>query len=270
MEPIRIRFGISPCPNDTFLFYAITHQKIKTDPFIFEMEHHDIGTLNQLAREHVLDLTKVSLTQYAFLQQHYQLLSAGASFGKGVGPLVITSPHPPSDGTPWKIGLPGPFTTAHFLTTRWMPSAILVFLPFNQIFESLHSGEIDAGVIVHESRFTHQHHSFPFYCDLGQWWDQTFHLPLPLGGVILKKEWKSHAEAITKIIRDSLHYAQIFPQEPLESMLHYAHESSIAVLKQHVDLYVNEYTKDFGDAGRAAIALLLDESMSKSCSIQHH
>ncbi len=167
----KLCFGYSPCPNDTFIFYALAHQRIDTSPFDLEIQHHDIATLNQLAFEEKLDLTKVSFYTYGHIRKSYALLPVGAALGKGYGPLVLSQSSASQNPSNWKIGLPGRYTTAHLLAQLWNPQMKdPVFLPFHQIITELVEGRLDAGVVIHESRFTYEKYGLSLHTDLGHWW----------------------------------------------------------------------------------------------------
>ncbi|MBF0286818.1 MAG: 1,4-dihydroxy-6-naphthoate synthase [SAR324 cluster bacterium] len=255
----KLCFGYSPCPNDTFVFYALAHQLIDTAPFEFEIQHHDIATLNHLAFDRMLDLTKISLFTYGHIRQSYALLPVGAALGKGYGPLVLTSNTADRDPAKWKIGLPGRYTTAHLLAHLWNPEMRdPVFLPFHRIITELAAGRLDAGIVIHESRFTYEKQGLVLHTDLGCWWQEMTQLPLPLGGICVSRtfsvEIRHHLGAL---IKDSLEYAYDHPQESLDYIKQHAQENDEIALRQHIDLYVNEYTKNLGEEGIEAVEFLL-------------
>lgn len=258
----KITLGYSPCPNDTFLFHALANQRIKTPLFDFDVQHHDITSLNQLAFQSKLDLTKVSFFTFGHIRKQYALLPVGSALGKGYGPLILTSPHAQGDPQSWKIGLPGPHTTAYLLTQLLLPTVKeTVFLPFNQIISQMEKGELDAGVIINESRFTYEAHGLTLYKDLGEWWFQTTQLPLPLGCICISRQFSGEQrEQLSQMVRSSLEYAYQHPNESLQYIQDHAQESDEAVIKQHIELYVNEYSSDLGKEGKRAIQYLLDQA----------
>ncbi len=259
---IPIRFAYSPCPNDTYLFYALAHQIFDTDPFSIQIEHHAIDQLNALAQQQAVDATKVSLLAYGSVREHYSLLSCGAALGKGYGPVVVV--HPEADKNPnnWKLGLPGPHTTAHLLSRLWQPSLEeVLFLPFNEILTRLKARQLDAGVIIHESRFTYNQHGLLLHTDLGAWWQETHDLPLPLGVICMARRFTpEQREAMNALLLTSLDYAQSHPEEPLDYLKAHAQETDESALLQHIGLYVNEYTEELGEDGQEAIRYLLQQA----------
>lgn len=258
-----LKFGYSPCPNDTFLFYALAHAQIDTQPFAFDIRHHDITTLNKLALAHTYELSKVSLFLYGQIREKYALLPSGAALGKGYGPLILTSPHASSDPTQWKIGFPGQQTTAYLLGRLWQPSIKeTVFLPFSDIIQHLRDGKLDAGIVIHESRFTFEKYGLNLFLDLGAWWQETTNLPLPLGVICASRTLTvSQRGHLADIVRQSLHHAQAAPDAPLAYIKAHAQESADDnALKRHIGLYVNEYTEDLGDQGIEAIQYLLKKA----------
>ena len=252
----------SPCPNDTYIFYALAHQKIDTSPFHFHIEHCDIATLNQKARNGEIEVIKTSCVTYAFIEKNYKILPVGAALGKGYGPLVLTHEETSSQPHTWNnIALPGPYTTAHLLFKLWYPEhPEPQFLPFHQIIEQLALGRLDAGVVIHESRFTFQEHHLIQHIDLGKWWWEELSLPLPLGIICVRNTMSSqYQERITELIQESLDYAKSHTEEIMEYIRHHAQEKEEAAIKGHIDLYVNEFTRDLGDEGWLAVNKLLTE-----------
>lgn len=259
---MEITLAYSPCPNDTFIFYALAHHKIDTHPFTFNVVHHDIATLNKSAQNASIDVVKISCAAYGTIREDYNLLSSGAALGKGYGPLILTHKENTSDRKYWRnIALPGPHTTASLLTKRWFPDyPTPVFLPFNEIIDRLSSRQIDAGVVIHESRFTYEDYGLKLHTDLGQWWWITEGLPLPLGVICVKKEIATqHCQRLTELIRESLSYARDNRNEVMDYIRSHSQESDESVLNRHIELYVNEYTWDLGKVGQQAIQHLLQE-----------
>ncbi len=250
-----LSLGYSPCPNDTFIFFAMTQGRIPDSPPCREVLE-DIETLNTLAMERKLDLTKISFHALGYLRDHYVLLRAGGALGRGCGPLVVSrEPLSPEGLKDRKIALPGRLTTAALLLRLFDPALDqLVYLPFDEIMPACSRGEVDAGVIIHESRFTFAEYGLSKVIDLGAWWeDETGH-PIPLGGILARRDLGSALHArLERSIRASIEYAYAHPGEARPYIRRYAQEMDEAVMQQHIDLYVNQYSLQYGDDGEAAI-----------------
>ncbi|MGK5092872.1 1,4-dihydroxy-6-naphthoate synthase [Deltaproteobacteria bacterium TL4] len=259
---MQCSLAYSPCPNDTYIFYALAHRKIDTFPFEFTIHHQDIATLNQLALQGGVDILKISCVTYARVQKLYTVLSSGAALGIGHGPLVLRAAHAAKEPEQWKsIALPGPYTTAHFLLKLWFPEHPLpVFLPFHEIVAQLQTGTLEAGVIIHESRFTYEQFGLLRHLDLGQWWWQKRQIPLPLGCICARASFSSAMrQQFSALIRKSLGYAQAHPEEVMAYIKEHAQESDEKALKDHIALYVNEYTWDLAEKGGDALRQMLNE-----------
>ncbi|MBF0349687.1 MAG: 1,4-dihydroxy-6-naphthoate synthase [SAR324 cluster bacterium] len=254
-----ISLAYSPCPNDTFIFYAMTHGHIDTSPFLFDVRHCDIHTLNDLVVNQQTDMLKVSVMKYFQIQADYHLLTSGAALGMGYGPVVLTPPGAIRKPPFQKVGLPGKHTTAHLLFSLWnsQPSEI-VFLPFREILTQLKTGKLDAGVIIHESRFTYENQGIRLHVDLGAWWQEQTGMPLPLGCICLNRQRFSATEArqLSDLVRQSIDYARNHTDEVLHYILEHADEKDPQIALQHIELYVNQYTDDLGDTGLKAMSLL--------------
>ena len=254
--------GYSPCPNDTFIFYGLVHGKIAGGPVVREVLE-DIETLNCLALAGRLDLTKISFHALAHLRSHYCLLHAGGALGRGCGPLVVAR-HPlaPADLVGKKIALPGKLTTAALLLRLFGPELEdLEIMPFHRIMPAIQQGAVDAGVIIHESRFTYADYGLHRVIDLGEWWEETTGHPIPLGGIMARRELgRGRIEQIDQALRASVEYAREHPDEVLGYVRAHAQEMDEEVMRAHIDLYVNEYTLDYGPEGEAAIADLLQRA----------
>ena len=250
-----LSLGYSPCPNDTFIFFAMTQGRIPDSPPYREVLE-DIETLNTLAMERKLDLTKISFHALGYLRDHYVLLRAGGALGRGCGPLVVSrEPLSPEGLKDRKIALPGRLTTAALLLRLFDPALDqLVYLPFDEIMPACSRGEVDAGVIIHESRFTFAEYGLSKVIDLGAWWeDETGH-PIPLGGILARRDLGRALHArLERSIRASIEYAYAHPGEARPYIRRYAQEMDEAVMQQHIDLYVNQYSLQYGDDGEAAI-----------------
>lgn len=258
---MKFTLGFSPCPNDTFIFDALVNKKIDTEGFEFETVLADVETLNQWALEGKLAITKLSFPAFFRSLQHYTLLNAGSALGKGVGPLLITDSAQElsdDDVNQASVALPGIHTTANLLFSYAYPGATdKTFMLFSSIEEALLNKETDLGVIIHENRFTYQQKGLYKVKDLGEYWEEKTELPIPLGGIAITQSVKrSVALKINGLIRKSLEYA--FKNYPLipDYVKQHSQEMSEDVMRQHIDLYVNNYSLDLGDEGRIAIESL--------------
>ena len=255
---MKLTLGFSPCPNDTFIFDALVNKKIDTGEFEFETLLADVETLNQWALEGKLDITKLSFPAFFRSLSHYTLLNAGSAVGKGAGPLLISDAgHKISDDeiNQASVALPGANTTANLLFTLAYPDVKdKKFMIFSAIEEALINKETDLGVIIHENRFTYQQKGLHKVMDLGEYWEEKMELPLPLGGIAINQSIKrSVALKVNELIRKSVEFA--FTNYPLipDYVRQHSQEMSEEVMRQHIKLYVNNYTIDLGEEGRLAI-----------------
>lgn len=254
----KLILGFSPCPNDTFIFDALVNKKIDTGDFEFDVVLADVETLNQWAIIGKLDITKLSFPAFFRSLNHYTLLNAGSALGKGVGPLLITDSAQAisdEDINQASIALPGLHTTANLLFSFAYPEATdKKFIKFSEIENALLNKETDLGVIIHENRFTYQQKGLHKVKDLGEFWEEKMELPIPLGGIAINQSIKrSVALKINDLIRKSLDYA--FANYPVitDYVKQHSQEMSEEVMRQHIDLYVNNYSLDLGDDGKHAI-----------------
>ncbi len=254
--------GYSPCPNDTFIFYALTHGKLDI-PFTVEERLEDVETLNQLALAGALDLTKISYHALGHLRDAYCLLRSGGALGRGCGPLVVSTDQATmADLRGKKIAIPGKLTTANLLLQLYGEGYDnLLLLPFDRIMPALQNGEADAGVIIHESRFTYQQRGFYQVQDLGAWWEEETGLPIPLGGILAKRSLGAETiRSVDAAVRRSLEYAHAHPDEPRSYIKANAQELDDAVIDSHIDLYVNDFSLDLGAEGIRAVETLLSKA----------
>jgi 1,4-dihydroxy-6-naphthoate synthase len=252
---MHLSLGYSPCPNDTFIFYALSHGLVDA-PFTLEVRHDDVETLNQLARQTVLDLTKVSYHAFGHLRDNYCLLRSGGALGRGCGPLVVAKqPQEMADLADQLIAIPGELTTANLLLQLHGDGyRRLKILPFEQIMPAVASGEVAAGVIIHESRFTYPDYGLVKLLDLGEWWEKETGHPIPLGGILARRSLGE--ELITKVddaIGRSLDYAWQQPHQASAYIASHAQEIDAQVAQRHIELYVNSFSRDLGTEGIAAI-----------------
>jgi len=258
---MKLTLGFSPCPNDTFIFDALVNKKIDTDGFEFDAILADVETLNQWALKGKLDITKLSFPAFFKSLNNYTLLNAGSAVGKGVGPLLISdAKHEISNEEIHQasIALPGENTTANLLFSFAYPEATdKKFMIFSAIEEALVNKEVDLGVIIHENRFTYHQKGLHKVKDLGEYWEEKMELPLPLGGIAINQSIKrSTALKVNEFIRKSLDFAfKNYPVIP-DYVKQHSQEMSEEVMRQHIDLYVNNYSLDLGDEGKLAIGSL--------------
>jgi len=255
-----LSLGYSPCPNDTYIFYALTHGKVEMHGFSIVERLEDVETLNQLALCGQLDLTKISYHALGHLRDRYVLLHSGGALGRGCGPLVIASAATNMHSLRGRrIAIPGKLTTANLLLQLYGAGYDdLLVVPFDQVMPTLKRGEADAGVIIHESRFTYRESGFHEVLDLGAWWETDTGLPIPLGGILARRDLGSEViKAVDRAIRSSLEYAQQNPQEPRAYIREHAQELDDKVIDAHIDLYVNDFSLDLGEQGVAAVETLM-------------
>ncbi len=293
----KLSLGFSPCPNDCFIFDALVHGKIDTEGLEFEVVMEDVEALNRKAFEKELDITKLSFHAYAYLSNEYKLLNAGSALGFNCGPLLVQSsefrvqngiaeaphspPHSPSHShspnselrtnnsqlstiDSQLIAIPGKYTTANFLLSIAFPEAKnKKEMLFSSIENALLSGEVDAGLLIHENRFTYEQKGLKKIIDLGEFWENLIHAPIPLGGIVTRRRFPVELQKkIDRVIRKSIEYAFAHPESCMDFVKVHAQEMSEDVMKKHIALYVNEYSKDLGELGKKAVNLLFDKARS--------
>ena len=272
---MKLTLGFSPCPNDTFIFDAMIHEKIDTEGLSFEVVYEDVETLNQKAFREELDITKLSYHAYAYLTENYVLLHAGSALGFGVGPLLIcNNPQYLKEGiesltsrmSELKIGIPGKYTTANFLLNLAFPEAqSKIEMKFSDIEPALLNNRIDLGVIIHESRFTYQEKGLLKVIDLGEYWEKLTSCPIPLGGIMMRRQLPDEIKhKVNRIIKQSVQFAIKNPLSGLDYIRAHAQEMSTDVIYKHIELYVNKYSVDLGDEGRRAVSIFLGEASKRN------
>lgn len=259
---MKLTLGFSPCPNDTFIFDALVNKKIDTQGLDFEVWLEDVQTLNQWAQEGKLDVSKISYGVLPLIAKKYVVLNSGGALGKGVGPLLISgSAMPLTDLEKSVIAIPGENTTAHLLFSLAFPNAKnKVFKVFNQIEDAVLKKEVDAGVIIHENRFTYHLKGLHKLMDLGEYWEETTGAPIPLGGIVARKDVDLQLiNTINGLIKQSVEYAFKNHHTDLAPYVkQHAQEMSEEVMRKHIDLYVNEYSIALKEEGKKAIIRLMD------------
>lgn len=256
-----MRLGYSFCPNDTFIFYALAHGKVQA-PFAIQEVLEDVETLNLWAAEGRLELTKISYAAYGRLTEKYVALRSGGALGRGVGPLLVAAPGSFSDNLPQslagrRVAIPGKNTTAFLLLSLYAEGFLPVEMRYDQIMPAVQQGRVDAGLIIHESRFTYPRYGLEKALDLGEWWEQETGLPLPLGAILARRDLgEENIRALDQAVRASLEYATRQPEEPLEYIRSHALEQDDRVIWAHIHTYVNEYSVDLGNEGERAVELL--------------
>jgi len=251
-----VKLAFSPCPNDTFVFHAWTHGLVPGAPRI-DVTYADIDVTNTAAEHGEFDVVKVSYAALPWLLDKYRLLPTGGALGRGCGPLVLTN-EGQSSVNGLTVAVPSERSTAYLLFRLWSagqhPASIEV-VPFADIMPGVRDGKYDAGLVIHEARFVYQDFGLTSMVDLGEWWEADTGLPIPLGAIIAKRHLD--ADALIRVIRASVEYAWAHPAESAEYVAEHAAEMSPDVQRQHIDLYVNEFTRDLGDEGYAAVETLL-------------
>jgi len=259
---MKLTLGFSPCPNDTFIFDALVNHKIDTEGLQFDVQLEDVQTLNNWAKNGKLDFSKISYGVLPLILDEYIVLNSGGALGKGVGPLLISNfGFRISDLAEAKVAIPGENTTAHILFSLVFPDVQhKIFKVFSDIEHAVLNKEVDAGVIIHENRFTYHLKGLHKLVDLGEYWEQFTGAPIPLGGIVAKRSLP--VEIITKVdklVRASVEYAYANNYEQLADYIKiHSQEMSEEVMRQHIDLYVNNYSTALGEDGKKAVMKMLE------------
>lgn len=256
----NLSLGYSPCPNDTFIFYPLVHGLVGSPDFSFSERLEDVETLNRLALNGELDITKISCHLLGFIRKEYCLLRSGGALGRGCGPLVVSRRFTRMGELKGRlIAVPGRYTTAYLLLRLFDPELDnIIFLPFHEIMGAVANGDADAGVIIHESRFTFSDHGLTKLLDLGDWWENETGHPIPLGGIVAKRSLGEETVAILeRTLRTSVEYALAHPGAANAYIRAHSQEMSDEVCAAHIELYVNRFSLDLGNEGEAAVTTLL-------------
>lgn len=260
---MQLTLGFSTCPNDTFMFDAMVNRRIQTEGFSFLTELTDIEKLNQHAIAAEFDILKISYAAYPGVSDHYQILNSGSALGHANGPLLV-SKHKiyPDEVDHLKIAIPGFSTTANLLLDVAHPNAInRKEYVFSDIEDVVLSGEADAGLLIHENRFTYEERGLKKIVDLGSWWEEKTHLPIPLGGIVVKRVLpQTVKEAIGRVLKNSVSFAFENPSASEGFIRQHAQSMKADVVNKHINLYVNQYSIDLGEKGRKAIEGLFEQA----------
>ena len=260
-----LTIGHSPDPDDAFMFYALAHDRIDTGDYEFRHHIEDIDRLNQRAFAGEFEITALSIHAYCYVAGSYVLLSCGASVGDGYGPIIVSrQPLSRADLEGAKIAIPGVLTTATLTLKLFLSKFQEVVVPFDRILSAVASGEVDAGVVIHEGQLTYTDHGLHKVADLGAWWKEETGLPLPLGINAVRRDLGMTAiREVGGLVRRSIEYGLTHRKEALEWAMQYGRGMDEGRADEFVGMYVNHYTRDLGDAGRRALTELLDRAYAE-------
>jgi len=256
----KLTLGFSPCPNDTFIFDALIHDKIETGELDFEVRIADVEELNQMALNGELDITKLSYHAFFYVLDEYIMLDSGSALGSNCGPLLIKDQGNLNPKDKDLIAIPGKYTTANFLLNYAYPELQhKKEMLFSDIESAVKTKKVSAGLIIHENRFTYAERGFEMVKDLGEQWEQNTGMPIPLGGIAIKRNLELDLqEKVQRLIKKSLEFAFENPSESLDFVKEYAQEMDEKVMQKHIHLYVNHYSLSLGEKGKAAIQHMCD------------
>ncbi|PTL40052.1 1,4-dihydroxy-6-naphthoate synthase [Alkalicoccus saliphilus] len=257
-----MKIAFSPCPNDTFIFHGLVHDSVPGAEKV-EVTYADIDKTNTWAAEQTgPEVMKISYAAFPYAAENYQLIQCGGALGRGCGPLVLTKEAKQPDDLKGKtVAVPSERSTAYMLFRLWQAQKLpeekaeIIVLPFDEIMPAVQSGSVDAGLVIHEARFTYKNYGLSMLVDLGEWWEEDTGAPIPLGAIIARKGVDS--EKLAASIRTSLHQAWETPDNTMDYVMEHAQEMSREVAQSHIDLYVNEYSMALGSQGRYAVETLL-------------
>lgn len=264
-DPKVFTLGHSPDPDDAFMFYAMAENKIDLRGYRFEHQLEDIQTLNERALRGELHISAISIHAFAYVSDRYALLPCGASMGDGYGPMVVTANKeglgadaPDEEIRAWlrnrTIAIPGRMTSAYLALQLYLGEFDHIVVPFDQIFEAVKNGRAAAGLIIHEGQLTYSRSGFTKVLDLGEWWKRETGLPLPLGGNVLRKDIAPAVQRdLLEIMRESIDFGLAHRAEAVEHSMPYARDMDAELAGKFIGMYVNDYTRDYGEAGRRAV-----------------
>ena len=260
----KITLGYSPCPNDTFIFDAMVHGKIDTEGLQFDVSMEDVETLNQRALNGELEVTKISFAAFIKNISDYVLLTSRSVMGNGAGPLLISNFQIPfAELTKLSVAIPGKNTTANFLFSVYFPEVKnKKEMIFSDIEDAILSGRADAGVIIHENRFTYEQKGLKKICDFGELWENETGQPVPLGGIAVKRNLPPEIQhKINRVLRKSVEFALANPEASIDYVKQHAQEMEESVRQKHIALYVNQYSVELGEKGRKAIEIFFQKAL---------
>jgi 1,4-dihydroxy-6-naphthoate synthase len=262
---MTLSLGFSPCPNDCFMFDAIVHERIDLEGLQFRVVMEDVEALNRRAFARAIDVTKLSYHAFAHVVEQFVLLDAGSALGRGCGPLLIAARELPLarvTAGQVRVAIPGEFTTANLLMSLAFPQARdKAVMVFSEIEDAVLDGRVDAGVIIHENRFTYAQKGLTKLIDLGEFWESTTGAPIPLGGIVVDRALPVEVcQRMNRVMRRSVEYAFVNPDASRQFVRAHAQEMSEEVMRQHIELYVNAYSVDLGAEGRRAVEVLFDRA----------
>jgi 1,4-dihydroxy-6-naphthoate synthase len=257
-----ITVGHSPDPDDAFMFYALAHDKLDTGDLSFRHELQDIETLNRRALKGELEVSAVSIHAYAYLHERYALLSSGCSMGDRYGPMIVARrPLALDDLARVRIAVPGTMTTAFLALRLLIGEFAYEVVPFDEIISHVAANRFDAGLIIHEGQLTFTNQGLQLIVDLGEWWHERTGLPLPLGGNVVRRDLGPETIGqISRLLKESIHYGLAHRADALAYALRYARDMDSTLADRFVGMYVNDWTLDYGERGRAAVARLLKDA----------
>jgi 1,4-dihydroxy-6-naphthoate synthase len=260
---MHLTLGFSPCPNDCFIFDALVHKKIDTQGIDFTIVMDDVEALNQKALNQELDITKLSYHAFFYLIDKYVLLKSGSALGFNCGPLLVKKKSTNIDLLDARVAIPGKYTTANFLLSIAYPQIkhkqeVL----FSEIEKNILDETYDAGLLIHENRFTYESKGLEKIADLGEYWENLIHAPIPLGGIVAKRSLDVKIQkTIERLIKESVQYAFQNPGSSMPFVRAHAQEMSEEVMKKHIALYVNDFSLDIGEIGTKAIQLMFNKAI---------
>ncbi len=263
---MKLTLGFSPCPNDTFIFDALVHHKIDTEGLEFEVTLADVEELNQKAFRKELDITKISFHALGYLLHDYALLWSGAALGNNCGPLLISKRLIAKEAVKnCTIAIPGKYTTANFLMSLAFPEAQnKVEYLFSDIEKAVLQGDVDTGLIIHENRFTYHERGLKKIMDLGEYWESTTQKPIPLGGIAIQRTLPIEVQKkFNRILKRSVEYAFAHPSGTMDYVRAHAQEMEESVMRSHINLYVNEFSRDLKGEGEEAVEYLYRTALEK-------
>lgn len=263
--------GYSPCPNDTYIFYALANRLVQNGGLVFTPVIEDVETLNKRAVEgrEKLDVTKMSFHAFGHAMGNYDLLSVGSAIGRGCGPLLVTTHGQTLRSLKGKkVAIPGRYTTAAFLLQLFEKEELaldleVVIMPFHEIMDAVKNGVAQCGLVIHEGRFTYHLYGLAEVLDLGSWWERATNMPMPLGGIFAKKSIApDDINNINQSIADSLEYSRQNEKSALQYIKQHSQELEHSVIMSHINLYVNEFTRNLGKEGMAAIETFITKGQN--------